>query len=211
MDSKTLDDAAETERLLKEAAAGDRDALGCLLERHRARLTRMVALRLDSRARGRVDASDVVQAAMIEAARRLADYERDRPMPFYPWLHRLTADRLADLRRKLQAKKGDPAREQPLADLGDSAGMLVDRLVATDTTPGQALAREERRRCVREALARLAETDREILVMRHLEDLRIVEIADILEITVSCAKMRYFRAVQKLKEALPAEDSGGTR
>ncbi|QEH35010.1 ECF RNA polymerase sigma factor SigW [Aquisphaera giovannonii] len=208
MDSKTVDDAAETERLLKEAAAGDPGALGILLERHRERLTRMVASRLDSRVRARIDASDVVQAAMIEAARRLADYERERPLPFYPWLHRLATDRLADLRRKLQAKKGDPRREQPIADLGDSAGLLVDRLVATDTTPGQAFAREERRRRVREALARLAPADREVLVMRHLEDFRIVEIAGILEISVSCAKMRYVRALERLRGALQADDSG---
>jgi RNA polymerase sigma-70 factor, ECF subfamily len=84
-------DPHETDRLLRDAARGDQAALRSLLERHRVRLRRMVALRLDSRLSARVDASDVVQEALLDAARKLAEYERERPLPFYPWLHRLTA------------------------------------------------------------------------------------------------------------------------
>jgi RNA polymerase sigma-70 factor (ECF subfamily) len=89
MPSTPSTDPDETDRLLHEAARGDQAALRSLLERHRERLRRMVALRLDSRLSARLDASDVVQEALIEAARKLADYERERPLPFYPWLHRL--------------------------------------------------------------------------------------------------------------------------
>ena len=93
-------DPGETDRLLREAARGDQAALRSLLERHRERLRRMVALRMDSRLLARVDASDVVQEALLDAARRLAEYERERPLPFYPWLHRLTAQRLAIFHRE---------------------------------------------------------------------------------------------------------------
>src|SRR5262245_16112414 len=86
---------AETALILSHDARGNQSALRILLQRHRERLRRMVALRLDSKLSARVDASDVVQEALIDAARKLADYERERPLPFYPWLHRLTAERLA--------------------------------------------------------------------------------------------------------------------
>src|SRR3954468_18553577 len=90
----------ETDLILRDAARGDQAAVRSLLERHRERLRRMVALRLDSRVAARVDPSDGVQEALIDAARKLADYERDRPLPFYPWLHRLAAERLAAVHRK---------------------------------------------------------------------------------------------------------------
>ncbi|MHC5543403.1 sigma factor, partial [Singulisphaera rosea] len=85
---------ADTNGLLHAAALGDQAALHSLLERHRERLRRMVALRLAPKVAVRVDASDVIQEAFVDAARKLADYERERPLPFYPWLYRLAAERL---------------------------------------------------------------------------------------------------------------------
>jgi RNA polymerase sigma-70 factor (ECF subfamily) len=80
--------------------------------------------------------------------------------------------------------------------------------VASDTTPGHDLLREERRQHVREALKRLAQPDREILVMRYLEDLSFPEIAAILEIGESAAKMRHLRAIEKIRIVLGADESG---
>jgi hypothetical protein len=84
----------ELDALLRDAAAGDAQAVRGLLERHRARLRRLIASRLDRRLAPRLDPSDVVQETLAEAARRLPDYLRDRPLPFYAWLFRLAVDRL---------------------------------------------------------------------------------------------------------------------
>jgi RNA polymerase sigma-70 factor (ECF subfamily) len=135
----------DTDYLLREAARGVQAALRGLLERHRERLRRMVALRLDSRLSAPVDASDVVQEALLDAARKLADYEQERPLPFYPWLHRLTAERLAAVHRQHRRGARSVGRERlAFGWPDDSARLLVDHLVASDTTPGHDLLREER-------------------------------------------------------------------
>jgi len=202
-------DPEEMELLLQAAARGDQVAVQSLLERHRERLRRMVALRLDSRLSARVDASDVVQEALVDAARKLVDYERDRPLPFYPWLHRLTAERLAAVHRKHRCGTRSVGREEhAFARPDDSARLLVDRLVATDTTPGHALVREELRRRIHSALDQLTPPDREVLVMRYLEDLTFPEIAAILEIGESAAKMRHLRAIERIRSVMMTDDSG---
>jgi RNA polymerase sigma-70 factor (ECF subfamily) len=78
----------DTDELLRRAGAGDRLARGALLQRHRDRLRRLIALRLDPRLAARIDPSDVVQEVLVEADRRLDRYVSDRPLPFYPWLRR---------------------------------------------------------------------------------------------------------------------------
>jgi RNA polymerase sigma-70 factor (ECF subfamily) len=199
----------ETDRLLRDASRGDQAALRSLLERHRERLRRMVALRLDSRLSARIDASDVVQEALTVATQKLADYERERPLPFYPWLHRLTAERLAVVHRKHRRGSRSVGREQHApAWRDDSAHLLVDHLVASDTTPGHDLLREERRQRVHEALECLTPPDREVLVMRYLEGLSFPEIAAILEIGESAAKMRHLRAIKSIRSVLKVDDSG---
>jgi RNA polymerase sigma-70 factor (ECF subfamily) len=204
-------DPDDTEQILRDAAHGDQAALRSLLERHRERLRRMVALRLDSRLAARVDASDVVQEALFDAARKLADYERDRPLPFYPWLHRLTVERLTEVHRKHRCAARSVGREANAFALpDDSARLLVDRLVATDTTPGHAVVQEELRRRTRSALDQLAPTDREILVMRYIEDLTFPEIAAILGIGESAAKMRHLRAIERIRSVMKSGDSGSS-
>jgi RNA polymerase sigma-70 factor (ECF subfamily) len=169
----------------------------------------MVALRLDPRVAARVDASDVVQEALIDAARKLVDYERDRPLPFYPWLHRLTSERLAAVHQKHRAGARNVGREQDaFAWPDDSARLLANCLVAGDTTPGHALVREEQHQRVRVALEQLSPHDREILVMHYLEDLTLAEIAAILGIGESAARMRHLRAIQNMRSLVKANDSG---
>ena len=97
--------SADTDSLLKQASAGDREAREQLLIRHRDRLTRMVAVRLDRTLAARVDPSDVVQETLTDAARRLDDYLRERPMPYYPWLRRLASDRLDKVHRRHTARR----------------------------------------------------------------------------------------------------------
>src|SRR5437763_17147579 len=121
----------DTDRLLARAASGDGRARQELLARHRKRLRRMVALRLDRRLAARLDPSDIVQEALADAARKLDGYLRDRPLPFYPWLHRLAAERLTQAHRHhLGAQARAAGREQPCGPFptDESARQLAERL-----------------------------------------------------------------------------------
>jgi RNA polymerase sigma-70 factor (ECF subfamily) len=128
----------DTDELLRLTGAGDRGARGALLERHRDRLRRMIALRIDPRLAARVDPSDVVQEALAEADRRLDRYVHEQPLPFYPWLRQLAWDRLADQhRRHVQADRRSVKREEaaPWGLPDSSAAELADRLFAPGESP----------------------------------------------------------------------------
>ena len=86
MDSAMAENSSEIGSLVEQAAGGDQRAMGALFDRFRDRLKKMVRLRLNRRLRGRVDDSDVVQDAFLDAARRLDDYLRDPQVPFFLWL-----------------------------------------------------------------------------------------------------------------------------
>ena len=149
----------------------------------------MIAVRLDRRMAARVDASDIVQEALTEAAGRLSDYVSNRPLPFYPWLRHIAWQHLIKSRqRHIGTQRRSVAREQRAAlDFTEhSAAQLADRLVADDTSPsGRAIRGEERER-VRAALALLPPRDHEVLVLRHLELLSPAEIAAVLGLTDRC-------------------------
>jgi RNA polymerase sigma-70 factor (ECF subfamily) len=173
----------------------------------------MVSSRLDDRLAARVDASDVVQEALVDAARKLTDYARDRPLPFYPWLHRLATERLAAARRQHLRGARNVAREETGAfSRPDSSSRLIaDRLVATDTTPGHALQREEQRLHLHAALQGLAPIDREILMMHYLDELSFPEIAAILGIGEGAAKMRHLRALRRIRSLMGTDSDEVTR
>ena len=155
--------APDTNQLLNRAAAGDRSAREALLERHRQKLKRMVAVRLDQGLAARVDPSDVVQETLADAARRLDDYLRERPMPYYPWLRRLAWDRLDKVHRRHTAGRRSVEREEPPALPNQSALKLAERLLASNTDPAQAAQRKEKRQQVRTLLDSLSAGDREVL------------------------------------------------
>jgi RNA polymerase sigma-70 factor (ECF subfamily) len=170
----------------------------------------MIAARLDPRLAPRLDPSDVVQETLAEAARRLTDYLRDRPLPFYPWLYRLAADRLARTHRDhvASAVRGIGREERIDGPSHDEATStrLVDRLAADDTTPGRRMARQERRLLLLMTMERMGEADREILGLRYVDQLAFDEIAAVLEIETGAAKMRHLRAVDRLRGLL--EEAG---
>jgi RNA polymerase sigma-70 factor (ECF subfamily) len=200
----------DTELLLQRVACGDDDARSTLLQRYRARLRRMIAVRLDRRLRARFDPSDVVQEALADADRKLSEYARLRPLPFYPWLRRLAWERLVQLhRRHMRAQRRSVRREEapgvPLPD--ESAVELANRLAGQGSSPSSRLRRTERLATVQAALARLSEADRELLVLRYLEDLSTREIAAVLSLTESAVKMRRLRALRRLRDLLPDRDS----
>jgi len=206
----------ELDALVRDAGQGDAHAVRCLLEMPRTGLRRMIAARLDRRLGARLDPSDVVQETMADAARRLPDYLRERPLPFYQWLFRLAADRLAWTHRDHVASTvRGIAREERIGGSEDgnvTRARWADRLTADETTPGRRMIRDERRLLLIGALERMDEDDREILRLRYLDPLAFDEIAAVLHIGLSAAKMRHLRALERLRgllEELGVEPSAG--
>ena len=193
----------EPGELLRRVADGDRESLDGLFARHRARLHRMVQLRLDPRVRGRVDASDVLQEASLEAFQRMEEYLRDPKMPFFLWLRFLTSQKVLELhRRHLGAGRRDARREVRL-QRGPwpeaSTATLANQLLGKLTAPSQAAIRAERKLAVEKALNTMDAIDCEVLVLRHFEQLMNSEAAQELGIDEPAASKRYIRALQKLK------------
>jgi RNA polymerase sigma-70 factor (ECF subfamily) len=199
-------EAEDLAELLAQAAAGDATAIDQLFGRYRKRLKQMVRLRLNRRLQGRIDDSDVLQEAYLEAAKRLPEYLAERPLPFFLWLRHLTGEKLIDAhRRHLGAKMRDAAQEvslhrgpMPAASSASLAAQLLGRL----TSPSQAAIKAETRLRVQEVLNRMDPLDREILALRHFEQLTNAEVAETLGLNESTASSRYLRALKRLKDEL---------
>ena len=206
---KDPDDSAE---LVQRLRAGDRAALATLLDRHRDRLRRMVEVRLDARLQARLDASDVVQEACVDVATQIDDYLRDPKLPLFLWLRLVVGERLMRLHRHhLGAQMRDVAREVSLyrgALPAASSAALAAQLLGRHTSPTQAVLRAERILRLQEALNALEPIDREILSLRHFEELTAAETARALGIEEAAAAKRYFRALKRLKEVLGAMPGG---
>jgi RNA polymerase sigma-70 factor (ECF subfamily) len=201
----------DTDQLLEQASQGDGTARQQLLARHRDRLRQMVAVRLDRRLAARVDPSDVVQEALADAALKLSDYLRRRPLPFYPWLRRLAWERLVKIhQRHLKVRMRSARREEAGGpDLSDESALeLAQRLIDPGTGPSQRLIRDELRRRVQATLAQLGERDREVLILRYLEQLSTREIAATLEVSEGAVKVRHLRALKRLRSLLAGELGG---
>ncbi len=194
----------DTEELLALTAQGNIAARQQLLVRHRKRLVKMVAVRLDRGVAARLDPSDVVQEALVEAAQQLDEFLRSRPLPYYAWLRQFAWERLVKLHRHhIRSKKRSVTREEPWSmPLPDNSVLCLARLAAGGASPSQALIRNELRQRLRAALEGLAPHDREILVMRNLEQLPIAEIAEILGLTEGAVKVRHLRALRRLRSIL---------
>jgi RNA polymerase sigma-70 factor (ECF subfamily) len=202
----------DTDVLLELIRQGDGGARDQLLLRHRARLKRLVALRLDRRLLGRLDPSDVVQEVLAEAAQKLPDYMKKRPLPFYPWLRGLAWDELLRLRdQHVRAQKRSVKREEgPVWALPEeSALQLAQRLVDQGAGPNQKVLREEVCARVRGALEQLREQDREVLVLRFLEQLSVREVAAVLGVSEGAVKTRQVRALERLHALLEGDREEG--
>jgi RNA polymerase sigma-70 factor (ECF subfamily) len=194
-------DSGATQDLLQRAHAGDPQALEELFAGYRPYLRQFVALRLDPKLRPRLDPSDVVQEAQMEAARRLTSYLEGPPLPFRLWLRQIAQDRLYNLhRRHVATARRAVGREQPLPE--QSSAMLAEQLLASGSTPSQRLGRRELARRLRQALAQLSDADREILLLRNFEGLSNQEVGVLLGIDAAAASQRHGRAMLRLHKVL---------
>jgi RNA polymerase sigma-70 factor (ECF subfamily) len=205
----------ETQELLAGAGKGQTAAVNQLLDRHREALRNMVRARMDQKLERRVDASDVVQDVLLEASQRLDDYIRDPKMPFGLWLRQMAQDRIIDLHRRHRvARRRSIDREQQLGAgaMGDKSSLeLVAQLRDPELTPAAASLRKELHERFVEAIDLLEEEDREIILMRHFEQLSNSEAADLLGLSQPAAGMRHLRALRRLREVLgEAADASGS-
>jgi RNA polymerase sigma-70 factor (ECF subfamily) len=199
--AESMPDSDETRQLLDRAGVGDPAAFEELFARHRDFLCLVVRLRIDDRLRARVDPSDVVQEAQADAFRRLRDFLDRRPMPFRLWLRKTTQERLLKVQRAhLEAGRRDAGREVPLPE--QSSLLLAGRALTSGSTPSQRLDRSETARRVREAVAALPETDREVLLMRNFEGLSNQEVAYLIGLDPATASKRHGRALLRLRQVL---------
>ncbi len=181
--------------LERELRAGDDTCMAPLIERYRERLARMVHFRLDPRLVGRLDAEDVLQEVWIEAGKRLQAF-RDDDKPFLVWIRLITQQTMIDLHRKhLGAKMRSAGREVGAPASGTLSGFFVAHV----TSPSGAVMREELREKIEQALASMDEIDREVLLLRHFEELSNKEAATVLGIQENAASNRYVRALGRLK------------
>src|SRR4051794_31887718 len=201
----------ETLRRLHEDG---QSALAEIFSENRTRLRRMIELRLDHRLRGRVSTSDVLQEAYIDALKRLRHYQADPAVPFFVWLRTVTIQRLIQVHRQhLGAQGRDATREVQLGGGGaiEASTEKMAELIGDLTSPSQAAQRFEVMGCLREALDRLDPMDREVLALRHFEELANHEVAALLGIQAAAASKRYVRAIERLKDALdrmPGNEEG---
>lgn len=180
--------------------------MGRLFDQYKPRLRLMVGLRLDQRIQGRVDPSDVLQEAYLDAARRIGEYAQKESMPFFVWLRLLTAEKLAFLHRHhLGVHMRDAGREVQFpvdALCPASSAVLAAELVARQPSPSEAAAKAEMRARLQTSLDAMDPIDREVLVLRHFEQLTNGEAAQTLGLTESAASQRYVRALERLRAIL---------
>jgi RNA polymerase sigma-70 factor (ECF subfamily) len=202
----------EVTQLIVRLRAGDRHALAELFHSYRERLRRMVELRMDARLRTRLDASDVLQEAYIELAGDLDAYRADPKLPPLLWMRLHVGRRLTMLhRRHLGTRLRDAGLEVSLyreALPEASSAALASMLLGRHTSPSQAAQRAERLLRVQEALNTLDPIDREVLALKHFEELSRAETAEVLGINPEAAAKRYFRALKRLKEVLASMPGG---
>lgn len=196
----------EQDELIQEALGGNKAALADLFERNRSRLRKMVDLRLDRRIRQRVCPSDVLQEAYIDLAKQLPRYVENPKLPFFIWIRWLTGQRLAKIHRfHLDAEKRNAALEVSLYQgrmPQATSYALASKLIGSSTSIGGKLVEAEQLMKLQELLNTLDSDDREVLAMRHFEQLSNSEVALILDVSEPAAGMRYLRALRRLKREL---------
>jgi RNA polymerase sigma-70 factor (subfamily 1) len=194
------------DELTARMRAGSEEALAEVFSHYRERLRRIISFRLDYRVAGRVSDSDVLQETYIAAAKRLNHFSKHQEMPAFLWLRLLVGQQLTDLHRQhLQAEMRDVRREvslQPNAPSPHTSMAIAAKLVGQMTAVSEIVARAERIERLEATLNQMDPIDREVIALRHFEELSNVETAKVLGIERAAASKRYIRAMSRLGELM---------
>lgn len=192
--------------LVNRVMNNDREALAELFLFYRPRLWRIVHFRLHPRLQGRVDADDVLQDAWLKAESRIKYFLSDASRSCFIWFRMIVTQSLIELhRRHLGAEKRSANRERSIHanwNSEDTSSCMTFHLLGSLTSPSSAVMRAEQSRQLDTAIQSLSELDREILALRHFEELTNHEAALVLGLTEQAASARYVRALQRLKRVM---------
>jgi len=198
----TMNSTHEERQLLLE---GGQAALASLFSTYRDRLERIVSFRLDPRIRGRIDAADILQEAYLEVAGRLQSFLDTADVSFFVWLRQQTLQTLVDVHRRHFRQKRDVNREIRFSSTGtmnDTSLSIAQFLIGQLTSPSQVVANAEEMQWLQEALNSMNDVDREVLALRHFEQLGNAQVAEILDLSPTAASNRYLRAAARLSEIM---------
>lgn len=211
VDTEALRDNRMSDEL-EQLKSGNPEVIAEVFSKYREKLQRMVRFRLDRRLYGRVDTADVLQEVWLETSRRIEDYTSNPSVPFFVWVRQLAYQIIIDLhRRHMGAQKRNVAQEVSIGRSNSHDGTSISiaaQLVGNLTSPSRAAIREERLIQLRAALDEMDEIDREVLALRHFEELGNNEVAEILGLQKTAASNRYVRALKRLKQIMDADSSG---
>jgi RNA polymerase sigma-70 factor, ECF subfamily len=183
---------------------GEMSALANLLEEHRPALLKVLRWRMPKLLAATIDAEDIWGNVFFEARRKWPAFQSEQKMSPRAWLYRLALDCLSQEWKRVTREMRDVRKELPYPE--HSTAQLGLGLIASITSPSSAAFRNEHIERMHQALDSLRPNDREILVMRHYDDLSFKEAAEILSITQNAATVRYWRALQQLKHRLAELD-----
>lgn len=203
-------DPNEAERLRN----GGDEVFAELFSVHRDRLLKMIQFRLDPKLQRRLDSEDILQEAYLDAHQRIESFLSKPEMPFFLWLRMISMQTLINVhRRHVGAQMRDVSREVSLnasSNATDTSLSLQSKIMGSFSSPSQAAMRTERAALLQKALASMSELDREVLALRHFEELSNIETAETLSIQPQAASVRYFRAIRRLQtifESFPGQSS----
>ncbi len=194
----------ETEKLLERAHAGDREALGALLEMYRRHMSLLARSQIDPLLRVKVDASDLAQDACLEAHRHFGQFRGTTEAEFGAWMRKILAGLLANsIRRYKGTQQRDVRRERPVADAVQASSLVAaNEPIARDGTPSEQVQRRETSAQLAEAVDQLAPHYRQVIDLRNLEGLSFVEVSQQMGRSVDSVEKLWTRAVGKLRRVL---------
>ncbi len=202
------EDSDDTTELIDRVIRHDEHALAELFSRHRNRLWKIVNFRLDHRLRGRVDADDILQESYLNTVKRLKFFLHDASRSIFVWFRLIVSQTLIDVhRRHLGAQMRDASRDFSV-DTGwtseSTSFSLSFHLLGHLTSPSVAALRAELSDQLKTAINSMNKTDREVLALRHFEELTNTETSHVLSMSEQAASLRYVRALAKLKKIMSA-------
>ena len=201
------DELPDQEKIIQQLQAGREEALADLFSLVRERLKRIVEFRLDYRLSGRVSQSDVIQDTYVRASQRIDSFLAKPDMPFFVWLRLEASQRLTEIHRfHFGANKRDVRREvklnKPENKNGATSMQLAAHIVAQMTSASKLFEKARQIEALEKTLGEMNDLDREVIALRHFEELSNVETAKILDIAPAAASKRYLRALTRLKEIM---------